>query len=150
MPIWTVKHPTNVFTDKTEKQDLARKITDWYVSRGLPDYYVNVTFWKISNEDFYAAGQSASDKVLVEIMHIARHMDPEHKERAMGMKDDFDKLLRPYTLDRGLELEFNVTEAPAWLWRINGIDPPEAFGDGEKEQKEINKKRLEEDRSNRT
>jgi phenylpyruvate tautomerase PptA (4-oxalocrotonate tautomerase family) len=150
MPIWKITHPSNIFTSKSEKAALARQITDWYVGVGLPDYYVNVTFYKLSDEDFFSAGTSTSEKVLIEIIHIARHQDPTKTERVMAMKDSFDRLLKPYTLDNGLELEFNIIEAPAWLWRINGIDPPEAFGPEDKEQAETNRKRLDELREKKT
>ncbi|EGP86094.1 unnamed protein product [Zymoseptoria tritici ST99CH_1A5] len=143
MPIWKISHSSTVFTDPSEKASLAREITDWYVNTAkLPDYYVNVTFYKLPVEDFYTAGTSNADKVLIEIIHIARHQDPNNKARSKGMMDTFDGILRPYTLDRGLKLEYNIIDAPAWLWRINGIDPPESFGEGEEEKAEISRKRL--------
>ncbi|KAF5123402.1 hypothetical protein E5D57_011315 [Metarhizium anisopliae] len=48
----------------------------------------------------------------------------------------------PFTIDKGIHLEYAVLEGPAALWRIDGIDPPEAFGPDEQEQAEANRKIL--------
>lgn len=67
---------------------------------------------------------------------------------ATRMKNRMDKILKPYTIDRGIHLEYAIAEGAAELWRINGIDPPESFGPDEQEQAAHNKKLLDEMRKN--
>jgi len=48
--------------------------------------------------------------------------------------------LKPYIIDRAeLEWEHHISETPRDLWRVQGIDPPPAYSDGEKMWLEKNK-----------
>jgi hypothetical protein len=144
MPIWKIFHGPETFTDATERHELARRITDFYVSRKLPAYYVNVQYFPLSPDRYYTGGNPISKTVFVEILHVARHWDRKDRAWATGLKDSIDGIVRPYTIDKGLHLEFAVQESPVELWRINGIDPPESFPPEEHEQAARNKAKLDE------
>ncbi|CZT17836.1 uncharacterized protein RCC_03672 [Ramularia collo-cygni] len=148
MPIWKFHHHPDIFTDNSERLAIARAATAFYVSHGIPDYYVNIQFFPLTPNEFYTGGNPISTTVFVEITHVARHWDPTDNAAALRMKDSFDKILMPYTTDRGLHLEYCVHESPAALWRINGIDPPESFGPDDQEQAVKNRARLNQLRAN--
>ncbi|PPJ56284.1 hypothetical protein CBER1_00741 [Cercospora berteroae] len=148
MPIWKIFHSPGIFEDATERHELAKSITDYYVVVGLPAYYVNVQFWPLPADRYFTGANPVSKTVFVEIIHIARRLDPTNKQMRTRMKNRMDKILKPYTIDRGIHLEYAIAEGAAELWRINGIDPPESFGPDEKEQAAHNKKLLDELRKN--
>ncbi|KAJ5647839.1 Tautomerase [Penicillium lividum] len=141
MPLWKIYHgPGTLSTD--EKTIIAKGATSFYAQRGFPSWYVNVLFFELNSTSFYTGGLPKSQTVGVEIIHIARHWDPTNKQAAVAIKNGVDAILGPFTTKKGLHLEFAVLEGPAELWRINGIDPPEAFGPDEQEQAEKNRQIL--------
>jgi hypothetical protein len=148
MPLWKIYHGPDTFTDATERNELAKRITDFYVALQLPAYYVNGQYFALSADRFYTGGNPISKTVGVEILHIARSWDRKDQAYAKGLKDAFDGILRPYTIDKGLHLEYAIQESPVALWRINGIDPPESFPPEEHEQAARNKAKLDELRKN--
>jgi len=142
MPYWKIYHGVDAFTTE-EKDAIAKSVTNYYVSVGLPDFYVNIFFIAVPTSNFYVAGQTESKKVSVEMLHIARQWDRNDYSRATRFKNRISDILAPFTTDKGLQLEFCVVEGPAQLWRINGIDPPEGLGPDQQELAETNKKLLE-------
>lgn len=139
MPLWKVFHGSQTLTSQADKEAIAMAATAFYVTAGLPAFYVQVIFIPISDDNFFTGGQSKSKSVSIEISHIARHLDPTQKARNTRFKDAVDTIMRPYTIDKGFHLEYFVVEGPAYLWRINGIDPPEGFGPDEQDQAEKNR-----------
>jgi phenylpyruvate tautomerase PptA (4-oxalocrotonate tautomerase family) len=148
MPYWKVYHSVDTLTPE-DKSAIAHGVTQWYVAAGLPAFYVNVFFLPLPPSNFYTSGKSESKKVSIEILHVARQWDPTNAAGAVRIKTGLDRILRPFTLDKGIDLEFCVAESPAALWRINGIDPPEGLGPDQQELAEANKKLLEEMFENR-
>lgn len=141
MPLWKIYHSADAFTTQEEKDAVARGATEFYVSKGLPSFYVHVIFFPIATENKFTGGTPQSRFVIIELAHIARNWDGDQK-RATVIKDSVDRVMRPFTIDKGIHLEYAVLEGPAALWRIDGIDPPEAFGPDEQEQAEANRKIL--------
>ncbi|EFY98152.1 hypothetical protein MHUMG1_04552 [Metarhizium humberi] len=141
MPLWKIYHSADAFTTQEEKDAVARGATEFYVSKGLPSFYVHVIFFPIATENKFTGGTPQSRFVIIELAHIARNWDGDQK-RATVIKDSIDRVMRPFTIDKGIHLEYAVLEGPAALWRIDGIDPPEAFGPDEQEQAEANRKIL--------
>jgi hypothetical protein len=52
MPLWTFGHSAGAFTTE-EKRDLAQAITEFYVSEGIPAFYVNVQFIALAEDDLW-------------------------------------------------------------------------------------------------
>jgi hypothetical protein len=148
MPVWKIYHGPDTFTDKAERHKLANEITDFYISRGLPAYYVNVQYWPLSPDKYYTGGNPIAKTVFVEILHVARNWDRKDKQYPTLIKDAVDNILRSYTIDLGLHLEFAILESAAQLWRINGIDPPESFGPDQQEEAARSKQKLDALRKN--
>lgn len=143
MPLWKVFHGSQTLANATDKEAIAKAATEYYVRGGLPSFYVNVIFIPIADNIFFTGGQSKSTSVMIEIDHIARHMEPSEKARHTRFKEAVDAIMKPYTTDRGCHLEYTVLEGLTYLWRINGVDPPEGFGPDDHEQAEKNRAFLE-------
>ncbi|KAJ2980080.1 hypothetical protein NQ176_g2860 [Zarea fungicola] len=141
MPLWKVYHSEDALTDKADKAAIAKGAVEIYRHFGLPDFYVHVIFETVSQEDNYTSGGRHSTFVIMELVHIARNYKGD-TARAKLFKDKVDQLMMPFTTDKGIHLEYAVVEGPAAMWRIDGVDPPEAFGPEEQEQAEINRKIL--------
>ncbi|KAK7752065.1 hypothetical protein SLS62_006031 [Diatrype stigma] len=131
MPLWEIFHTANAFSTPQSKALLAKDITAWYTSAGLPAFYVNVLFRPMAGEDMWIGGKPAAafpgDPAALErpfvrlsIQHLAyRNSD----EKAMtAMCDRIDKWLSPH-LEK-YDWEYNISEPARDLWRINGIIPP--------------------------
>ncbi|MFB8002488.1 tautomerase family protein [Nocardia sp. NPDC056000] len=135
MPLWHIHHPADTFTAE-DKQSFAKDITDYYARFGLPEFYAVVLFHEIPADSFYVGGQ-AIPAVRITIDHLARQLDdPEMRKR---MTERLHALIAPYTQDRGLHLEFNVTEVPRDTWMIAGQFPPLPGTDIERGWVEANK-----------
>lgn len=143
MPLWKIYHTPDAFIKQEEKDAVAQGATEFYTKAGLPGFYVHVLFFPVQLNDNFTAGRNRSKFVILEIGHIARNWNGD-KKFALYVKKNVDRVMMPYTTDRGIHLEYAVLEGPAAMWRIDGIDPPEAFSAEEKEQAEINRKILQE------
>lgn len=129
MPLWTIHHTPGVFTD-ADKHRLAARITDHYVSAGLPRFYVMVVYHQTRPEDLYVGGEPAGSAVRIVIDHIARHSTGSaHRQRITQWIDD---ILDPYLNRDGLHWEFHADETSEELWMINGFVPPPGGSDAEK------------------
>ncbi len=119
MPLWTLYHPENAFSDD-DKQAIAVRITSIY--RDLPAFYVGVVFEAVRKTSFYVGGEPVEDFVRISVDHIARQItDDAVKEAFLGA---IGKLLAPYIASRGLRWELHIDETPFSLWTIQGLRPP--------------------------
>ncbi|MFJ4657130.1 tautomerase family protein [Nocardia sp. NPDC088792] len=129
MPLWHIYHPADTYTAQ-DKQDLAGAITAYYARVGLPEFYAVVLFHELPGDSFYVGGKPVTDAVRITVDHLARTLeDPVMRKK---MTEQLDALVKPYTHDRGLHLEFNVTEVPRDTWMIAGLFPPPIGGEVEK------------------
>lgn len=128
MPFWKIYHSSNTLTQE-DKSTLSASITQFYISVGLPAFYVNVFFLPLTSDNFFVGGTPQSQKLSIEIVHVARQWDSTRTAGATNFKNKVDEILRPYTIDKGVQVEYCVVQGPPQLWRINGIDPPEGSED---------------------
>ncbi|KAF8695444.1 4-oxalocrotonate tautomerase, partial [Rhizoctonia solani] len=120
-----------------EKQSLATAITEIYVSGGLPPFYVNVFFIEVPKDSYYIGGQPDDNFARFNVQHIARAFpDKPYKLRFM---EAYEKALKPFTADKGLNWEVNVDEADPLVWHTNGVSPPAPNSEGEKLWVKLNK-----------
>ncbi|EJP70614.1 BOUP1-like protein [Beauveria bassiana ARSEF 2860] len=142
MPLWKINHSVGIFTNQADKDAIAKKATEWYQSVGLPAFYVHTLFVPFERENGFTGGKPhAAPYVLLEVAHIARNWEG-NKKAAEAIKRGIDGVMKPFTTDKGIHLEYAVLEGPAALWRIDGVDPPEAFGPDQQEQAAKNRKIL--------
>lgn len=130
MPLWTIYHTPNVFSDK-EKSDLANSITDVYVTVGLPRFYVVTVFKQIEPDDLYVGGERAGTAVRIVVDHIARTLPDKAARERSALR--LGGVLRPYLERPGLHWEFHVDETSEELWMINGLVPPPMNSEAERE-----------------
>ncbi len=131
MPLWTIHHSPEVLTAE-DKRALAGRITELYESIGLPRFYVVVVFHETHPEDFYVGGEPSPAGVRVVIEHIARHSADTAGRRRIIAK--IKEILRPFVDEHeGVHWEFHVDETSEELWMINGLVPPPAGSDAERE-----------------
>ncbi|MEU6580271.1 tautomerase family protein [Nocardia sp. NPDC046763] len=120
MPLWHIYHPADTLTAE-DKQNFAKDITAYYAHFGLPEFYAVVLFHEVPADSFYVGGVSIP-AVRITVDHLARQLDdPDLRKR---MSERLHDLMAPYTHDRGLHLEFNITEVPRDTWMIGGLFPP--------------------------
>lgn len=136
MPLWTIYHTPNVFTDK-EKAELAASITEVYVTVGLPRFYVVTVFKEIKPSDFYIGGELTESAVRIVVDHIARTLpDKAGRERVTG---HLGRVLAPHLDKAGLHWEFHIDETSEELWMINGLVPPAMNSEAEREWARTNR-----------
>ncbi|MGW0158949.1 tautomerase family protein [Mycobacterium sp. NPDC003323] len=131
MPLWTIHHTPGVFTE-ADKRALATRVTDHYAGVGLPRFYVVVVFNETAPQDLYVGGEPAPVGVRVVIEHIARRStDTAGRRRTTGW---IKAILAPF-VDRheGMHWEFHVDETSEELWMINGLIPPPAASEAERD-----------------
>ncbi|RJO78845.1 4-oxalocrotonate tautomerase [Nocardia panacis] len=122
MPLWQIYHPVDTYSDQ-DKQDFADTVTAFYTRVGLPDFYVVVLFHEVPTSSFFVGGKPSAGSVRVVVDHLARQaVGAEMRKR---MTERVADLIRPYTADRGLYWEFNITESERDLWMIDGLWPPD-------------------------
>ncbi|EEA19963.1 hypothetical protein TMatcc_010109 [Talaromyces marneffei ATCC 18224] len=143
MPYWKIYHSPNTLTEE-DKTTLSASITSYYTSVGLPAFYVNIFYLPLASSDFFVGGKPVSKKLAIEVLHIARQWDSTETDRAVRLKNGITEILKPYTTDKGVQVEFCVVQGPPQLWRINGIDPPEGVDASNEELVERNRGLLEE------
>ncbi|TDZ78339.1 hypothetical protein DE4585_04176 [Mycobacteroides salmoniphilum] len=136
MPLWTIYHTPNVFSDN-EKSELAKSITEVYVTVGLPRFYVVTLFKEIEPSDFYVGGEQTGTAVRIVVDHIARTLpDKAGRER---ITQYLGRVLAPH-LDRAdVHWEFHIDETSEELWMINGLVPPPMNSDAERQWARTNR-----------
>ena len=130
MPLWTIYHTPDLFTDD-DKHQLAARVADHYENVGLPRFYVVTLFRETRSEDFYVGGEPASAAVRITIDHIARR-NPDQESRRRSARWIKGMLHDQLGQHQGLHWEFHVDETSEDLWMINGIVPPPGGSDAEK------------------
>ncbi|MDR7159124.1 tautomerase family protein [Arthrobacter sp. BE255] len=145
MPLWQLFTPENAYTPE-EKADLADKITNIYSSDWsrenlgfvLPRFYTSVVFHEIKADDFYVGGESRSNFIQIEVVHIARTNEGAAALAGITVEEilrryfeNVNDFLKPYTADRGYEVEFHVEAAPFETWQIDGMVPPVPHSEAE-------------------
>ncbi|KIW24092.1 uncharacterized protein PV07_09826 [Cladophialophora immunda] len=143
MPLWRIFSHPSIFTS-AQREGISKAITDLYVSRGLPPFYVVVIFVDVDEKGIFVGGESKNNFVRIVVEQIARvMMGPETEEgkaRRKAWMDRINDVLKPYIIDRAeLEWELHIYETPRDLWRIQGLDPPPPFSEAEKLWAEKNK-----------
>ncbi|KAI9934570.1 hypothetical protein MW887_000185 [Aspergillus wentii] len=123
MPVWFIKHSPNILS-ASEKQSLAKSITELYVSVGLPPFYVQVHFIQDEPNSAFIGGEVHPNFAALTIYHIARAFrTDDQKQRFLSR---IDAIINPVFEPKGMDWEYFITESPRDLWKINGMVPPEA------------------------
>ncbi|WP_278265749.1 tautomerase family protein [Nocardia sp. AG03] len=135
MPLWHIYHRPDTYT-AADKRNFATDITALYTRFGLPPFYAVALFHEIPADSFYVGGETVP-AVRITVDHLARQLDDPDRRRIMTEK--LHELIAPYTHDRGLHLEFNVTEVPRDTWMIGGSFPPPAGSEVERKWAEANR-----------
>ncbi|PQE07522.1 Tautomerase protein [Rutstroemia sp. NJR-2017a BBW] len=135
MPIWSFKYSRDALSEP-DKVGLAKDITQLYTSVGLPAFYVNVQFFEMGPTDMLVGGESRSNFVNLSIVHIARTFKTE-TDRSDFLKK-IDLILERFR-NKGLDWEYFVVETLRQQWKINGMYPPLASSDEEKEWARLNR-----------
>lgn len=136
MPSWYINHSPNIFS-AAEKEQLAKSITNIYASHGLPAFYVQVHFTEHTPSSSFIGGKTHDKFAGITIYHLARAFkSDESKQRFLSR---VDQVLNPVFEPKGMDWEYFITEAPRDLWKMNGLVPPQAGSEGEKEWARVNK-----------
>jgi phenylpyruvate tautomerase PptA (4-oxalocrotonate tautomerase family) len=129
MPVWDIKHSPNTITPG-EKEQLAKSITNLYVSKGLPAFYVQVHFSEDVPGTAFVGGEQHPNFAAVTIYHVARSFKTdEHKQKFLS---GVDEILNPMFAPKGMDWEYFIAEASRDLWKMNGLVPPMPGSEGEK------------------
>ena len=134
MPLWDI-HTSGSMFSPGEKQDLAKKITKIYSI--LPPFYVRVRFTEDPLDSVFSGGEKETNLVHLQIYHLARHF--QSTEQKIGFLKRVDAVLNPVMEAKGFDWEYTVNESPRDLWKMNGLVPPEANSDAEKEWHKANR-----------
>lgn len=134
MPLWDI-HTSGPLFNPEEKQELAKKITQIYAL--LPAFYVRVRFTEHALGATFSGGEADTKFVHLQIWHLARHF--QSTEQKQGFLKRMDAVVTPTMEGKGLEWEYTVNESPRDLWKMNGMVPPEANSEMEKEWKRVNR-----------
>jgi phenylpyruvate tautomerase PptA (4-oxalocrotonate tautomerase family) len=80
MPLWRVfAHPTTFSVE--QRASFAKAVTNLYVSRGLPAFYVNVIFLDVTENQVWIGGEPKKNFVRIVIEQIARTMPNPDTEK---------------------------------------------------------------------
>lgn len=136
MPVWNIKHSPNVFST-AEKEQLAKSITRLYISYELPAFYVEVHFIESAPGNLFIGGEQPLKFAAVAINHVARTLTTD--EQKQQFLSGVDAVLNPVFRPKGLQWEYFIVESTKDLWKMNGLVPPEAGSEGEREWSRLNK-----------
>ena len=76
MPLWRVFVHPDTYTP-AQRAAFAKDVTELYVSRGLPAFYVNVLFIPLEQDNYYIGGVAKKNFVRIVAEQIARTLpDP--------------------------------------------------------------------------
>ncbi|AEF40636.1 tautomerase family protein [Hoyosella subflava] len=137
MPMWKIYVPAGAYT-KEQRKAFAESITEVYVNfADLPRFYVVVAFHELPSDTIWVGGDEANDFVRITVDHIARRMPDSDDFRDMAMQA-FADAIEPHVSPRGFRWEIHIDETPLQLWWVNGIKPPPAESEAEKEWARLN------------
>jgi len=134
MPLHRLYVPPNLYSAE-DKSAIAEAITKVYSM--LPAFYVVVLFINVGEEDFYVGGQRNDNFVRISVQHIARNFSDDIAKR--NFMDRYEKALEPFTKGRAIDWEIQVEDCDRLLWNENGMNPPMADTEAEKEWKVQNR-----------
>lgn len=72
MPLWRIFSHPDTFSP-AQRIAFAKDITEYYVDKGLPAFYVNVFFIPLELDQCFVGGISKKNFVRIAIEHIAKH-----------------------------------------------------------------------------
>ncbi|GBG37413.1 tautomerase family protein [Mycobacterium montefiorense] len=130
MPLWHIYTPVGAYSAE-DKKAMSAALMSVYVDAGLPKFYVNVLFHEVAEENFYIGAEPRNNFVRLVAEHIARHLPTtEHRRHAMAL---FEAQIAPFVRDRGYDWEMHVDETLFDFWQVQGLVPPLAESEGEKQ-----------------
>jgi len=136
MPLWVIAHTPTTFSNE-EKKELAQAITTLYTKVGIPAFYVNVQFFEMASTNMYIGGETPEKFAGIAIHHIARAFDNDVSKTKF--LDKVDSILTPRLKPKNMNWEYFIQQAPGDTWRMNGIVPPQAGSELEREWLRRNK-----------
>ncbi|KAL0577615.1 hypothetical protein V5O48_004376 [Marasmius crinis-equi] len=119
MPFHRFYIPRDLYTAE-EKQAIAAAVTATY--QRIPKFYVVVNFINIEDGDFFVGGEKNNKFVRIVVHHLAFHWESDEDKRAF--MDRYEEAITPWTKDRGLDWELQVSNQDPVFWNENGIQPP--------------------------
>ncbi|KAJ1303042.1 hypothetical protein OPQ81_011243 [Rhizoctonia solani] len=84
-----------------------------------------------------SVGETNENLARFNVQHIARAF-PDNKSKLEFMAT-YEKALKPFTADKGLDWEVNVDETDPLIWNENGMSPPTPGSKGEGLWNSLNK-----------
>jgi len=120
MPLWTIYHSTDVFSDE-DKAQLSEKIADIYTAF-MPRFYVAIVFLPLDSKNFFIGGRPTERYVRITMEHIAREFPDQAASRRFI--DKVNTVLAPFVSERGIDWEFHIDETQFDHWSVNGHYPP--------------------------
>jgi phenylpyruvate tautomerase PptA (4-oxalocrotonate tautomerase family) len=87
MPLWRIFSHPQTFS-KDQRVGIAQNVTELYISRGLPAFYVNVIFVDVDENGIFIGGEPKKNFVRIVIEQIARTMsspDTEEGQKSRTM-----------------------------------------------------------------
>ncbi|KAJ4482017.1 putative oxalocrotonate tautomerase [Lentinula aciculospora] len=121
MPFHRFYCSANLYT-KEEKQAIARSITNLYALVPLPRFYVVVNFIEVGQDDCYVSGEQHAKFLRIHVQHLARNLQTVEEKRVFLA--NYEKAIAPYTKDKGIDWELQVSNEDPAFWNWNGISPP--------------------------
>ncbi|CAE6466709.1 unnamed protein product [Rhizoctonia solani] len=136
MPMHRI-YTTSGLYSAAEKKALSVAITEIYKAAGLPAFYVNVFFIELPKDSFYIGGEANEKFARFNLQHAARTFD--NKDSKIEFMEKYEKVLKPFTSDKGLDWEVNIDMTDPLVWHINGMSPPAPGSEGDKLWNKLNK-----------
>lgn len=130
MPRWTFELSPGTITTE-EKRTIARKVTDLYIARGVPSFFINVFFHETGENDFFSGGKYLPGAVFFHMDDAIRKF-PDEESRTEFIAEA-NEIVRPIFEPKGIKWESNIYEHPRYNWRINGMIPPVEYPEVMKE-----------------
>jgi phenylpyruvate tautomerase PptA (4-oxalocrotonate tautomerase family) len=121
MPRWTI-HSTVGALSASEKDSIAKQVTELYCGLGPPPFFINVFFHDHPVGNFYSGGELHHNSVFFHIDHAARGFDNQEVRVAFIKK--VNSIVEPILGPTQKKWEYNIYEHPKDNWRINGMIPP--------------------------
>ncbi|ESK96776.1 4-oxalocrotonate tautomerase [Moniliophthora roreri MCA 2997] len=119
MPFHRYFVPPGLYTLE-EKKALAEAITRIYTK--IPKFYVVINFINIDDGSYYVGGERNNKFVRICVEHFAFHYQEEAEKRAF--MDEYEKAISPWTKDKGIDWEIQISNEDPVFWNMNGLQPP--------------------------
>ncbi|KAF2421474.1 hypothetical protein EJ08DRAFT_653411 [Tothia fuscella] len=143
MPLWSIFHSKDAFTNQEAKRAFSEDITKMYTENlGLPAFYVVVHFFHMPECDVWVGGGIKLDKPFVRVVieHTAVNAPRDQGDEAYRTTCNWvDKAMKPHVTDKGYDSEYHISENDRRLWKMNGMIPPPWKSYAEKEWFNANK-----------